>query len=108
MIKHQETHPRLDHPDCFGCRIASVRVAAAAMPTRHEQVNQLDAAWDKQMRDDDAYRTLRKQGLQPERTAGCHELAQTDDIRFIEPRPTLWDQRGEILESLSETPQVVQ
>ncbi len=106
IIKHQETHPRLDHPDCFGCRIASVRVSAAAMPTRHEATNNLTAAWDKQIRDDEAYKTLRKQGYQPERTNGCHELAQTDDVRFIEPKPLLWDQRSELLESTSDTPQV--
>lgn len=106
MIKHQERHPRLDVADCFGCRIASVRIAASAMPTRQEALNTKTAAWDKQMKDDAAYKTLRKQGLQPERAAGCHELAQVDDVRFIEPRPLLWDQRHELLESTSDAPQV--
>jgi hypothetical protein len=105
MVKHRETHPNFVE-GCFGCRIASVRVAAAAMPTRHERVNTMDRSWEKQMKDDEAYKTLRKQGLQPRNTAGCHELAQVDDVRFITGEPHLWDQRHEFLESTAEAPQV--
>lgn len=106
MIKHQEIHRSLDVEGCFGCRIASVRIGAAAMPTRHEQVNTMEAAWAKQMRDDAAYIRLVKNGLNPARTAGCAELENCDDTRFIEGMPLLWDQRHEILEDLSDTPQV--
>jgi hypothetical protein len=105
MVKHQEVHPTYVE-GCFGCRIASVRIGAAAMPTRHERTNTLDAAWAKQMRDDEAYKTLRRQGLQPARTAGCHELAQVNDARFIEGMPELWSDRAEHLVSMDETPQV--
>lgn len=106
MIKHREVHPNLDHDDCFGCRIASVRIGASAMPTRKEATNTMQRSWDKQMRDDDAYKKLRRQGLQPRGTAGCHELAQVDDPRFIEGKPLLWEHRGELLESTDEIPQV--
>lgn len=106
MIKHQEVHPNLSEPGCFGCRIASVRIGAAAMPTRHERVNTMTTAWDKQMKDDAAYIRLVKNGLHPARTAGCAELENCDDKRFIEGTPELWDRRGEILADLSDTPQV--
>jgi len=102
---HHRTHPD-PVEGCFACRITTVRISAAAMPTRHETLNTLDASWAKQMRDDEAYKTLRRNGLQPRGTAGCHELAQVDDARFITGLPELWDQRHEILEPLDGTPQV--
>ena len=106
MIKHQEVHPRLDVDGCFGCRIASVRVAAAAMPTRHEAVNNQGAAWEKQMADDDAYRRLRANGFQPKATKDCAVLEQVDDHRFIEGHPVEWENRGEYLESTDDIPTV--
>ncbi len=107
MIKHQEVHPKLDQPGCFGCRIASVSVSASAMPTRKAQLNTLSASWDQQMKDDEAYKRLRKNGLQPRSTAGCSVLEQTDDKRFIEGNPIGWEDRHEVLADTSDTPQVV-
>ncbi len=75
MIKHRETHPNLDDPDCFGCRISGISFAAAAMPTRRAGVNATEATqrqWDK---DIPQYRALRAQGLQPKSVDGCDELA---------------------------------
>jgi hypothetical protein len=106
MILHQRTHPRLDVDGCFGCKAAGIRIAAAATPTRRADTYERDVAWERQMRDDAAYKSLVADGLQPARTKGCHELAQTDDKRFIEGMPALWEDRGEYLMDTSDTPQV--
>jgi len=106
MIKHQEVHPRLDVTDCFGCRIASVRIGAAAMPTRKPDTNERTAWWDQQMRDDAAYKRLRLDGLHPRSTKDCALLENVDDRRFIEAEPLHWNERGEYLESTDELPQL--
>lgn len=98
-MKHQEVHPFLDQADCFMCRVSTVQISASALPTRREHVNTMADSWDKQMRDDAAYRRLRKDGLQPARTAGCHELEQVDDSRFIEALPVAYEDRAEFLVS---------
>lgn len=77
MIKHQETHPMLDVPGCFGCKIASVSVPASVTPTRRAQashakwVNETENRWHKDM---PAYKRLVQDGLQPPRIDGCAEL----------------------------------
>lgn len=80
MIKHQETHPTLDVPGCFGCKVASVTVPASVTPTRRagaqhaKWVNDTEKRWHKDM---DAFARLRRDGLQPERIDGCARLEQT-------------------------------
>ena len=62
--------------DCFGCRIKSVQIAAAAMPSRRPQAvfhNDREKQWDK---DHAAVRTLAKQGITPAHVDGAHDLAQ--------------------------------
>jgi hypothetical protein len=105
VIKHRETHPT-PVDGCFGCRIATVAISAAAMPTRHAAVNERSASWEKLMKDDEAYKRLRADGFAPKSTKDCAVLEQVDDRRFIEGRPLGWEQRGEILESLDDAPQV--
>lgn len=77
MIKHQETHPTLDVPGCFGCKIAHVSVPASVTPTRRDGarhakwVNETENRWHKDM---PAYKRLVQDGLQPPRIDGCAEL----------------------------------
>lgn len=70
MMKHQETHPNLDVEGCFGCKIAGVSYSSAAMPGRKaasHQINETEKRWHKDM---DAYKRLRKDGLQPKKIDG--------------------------------------
>jgi hypothetical protein len=77
MIKHQETHPNLDVPDCFGCKISTVSVPSSVTPTRRagaqhaKWVNDTENRWHKDM---PAYKRLVEDGLQPPRIDGCAEL----------------------------------
>jgi hypothetical protein len=74
MIKHQETHPNLDVDGCFGCKIAGIAISSAAMPGRKAYshgINETEKRWHKDM---DAYKRLRKDGLQPKRIDGSHEV----------------------------------
>lgn len=77
---HQETHPDLNVEGCFGCRIASVGIAASAMPTRHPtaaETLERQKRLDKDMR---AYRAAKANGVQPMTLTGCADnlaMAQT-------------------------------
>lgn len=98
MILHSRTHPTLDVPGCFGCRVASVHVGAAALPTRAPDaiasIN-LEKQWAK---DHPAYRALRKDGLQPRSSQGAHQLMTTATTREeVEGLPRLHGERAEIL-----------
>lgn len=69
-MKHRETHPNLDVEGCFGCKISHIAVSSDAMPTRRShahQINETERRWDKDM---DAYKRLRKDGLQPKKIDG--------------------------------------
>jgi len=76
-MKHRETHPGLDVPGCFGCKIAHVSVPASVTPTRRDGarhakwVNETEDRWHKDM---PAYKRLVQDGLQPPRIDGCAEL----------------------------------
>lgn len=72
MIKHQETHPDLNVDGCFGCKIAGISISSAAMPVRKSnshRINETEKQWHKDM---DAYKRLRKDGLQPKKIDGSH------------------------------------
>lgn len=58
------THDGSHGPDCFGCKIRSVHISGEAMPTRGNVARLADTekAWD---RDGEAYKRLRKDGVQP-------------------------------------------
>ncbi len=96
MILHAKTHPTYVE-GCFGCKAASIRVAAAATPNRRQAYINQQGAWDQTMADDDAYKRLRKDGLQPRSTKGCAELERIDDRNVIEGLPKLWNEREEHL-----------
>jgi hypothetical protein len=75
-MKHREIHPSLDVEGCFGCRIAGVSFAASSMPSRRGQAAQINATerrWEKDM---DAYKRLRRDGLQPAHIDGAREIEQ--------------------------------
>ena len=74
MVKHQETHPNLDVEGCFGCKVANVSISSAAMPGRKaasHRINETEKQWHKDM---DAYKRLRKDGLQPKKIDGWHRV----------------------------------
>jgi len=74
LFKHEETHPQLNVPGCFACRIVGVGFSALATPTRRAgvvDVMRRDQSFDK---DSAAYRRLRKNGTQPNNIAGSAML----------------------------------
>lgn len=73
MMLHARTHPSLDVPGCFGCKVAAVQVAPSATPSRRggaraASVNATEKRWSADMA---AYKRLRKEGLQPVQIDGC-------------------------------------
>lgn len=84
--------------ECFHCRIKTVNFGAAAMPTRKPQANvqaDVERRWSK---DFAAYRSMRRQGLQPQSADGAHELMMRATTREeVEGLPKLYNDRHEIL-----------
>lgn len=89
-MKHRDTHPTLDVPGCFGCKVTGVAIAPSATPSRQggaraAQVNLTEKQWDRDM---DAYKRLRKDGLQPVKIDGCSLVESlATDRRQIEGIP---------------------
>lgn len=57
---HQKTHPDLDVPGCFGCRVSSVSVGGVG---KHDRTTQ--QRWDHEL---DRYAAARANGIQPDGT----------------------------------------
>lgn len=76
----------VDHPypveGCWLCKMRSVSVSPAAMPTRRDirysSTVQTEKNWNK---DIPAYRRLVKEGIQPEGVDGCAELEATANTK---------------------------
>lgn len=78
-MKHRETHPTYVE-GCFGCRIMTVSASATATPGRRPQAIEgisRDNRWSKDM---DAYKRLRRDGLQPPQIDGCKQLETNAEI----------------------------
>jgi hypothetical protein len=82
---HKRTHPGLDEPDCFGCRAAHIQFAQPFSP--HTVRDREFSA------DQDAYKRLRADGLQPQSPQGAaeverHQLEQIEiDAKMKLPEP---------------------
>ena len=89
-MKHRDTHPNLDVPGCFGCKVTGVSIAPSATPSRKggaraAEVNGTEKQWDRDM---GAYKRLRKDGLQPVKIDGCALVESlATDRRQIEGVP---------------------
>lgn len=73
-LKHRETHPFLDQPDCFACRVSGVQMGSNSTTTRGSlvgEINQREKNWQKDM---PAYKRLRADGLQPKGIDGCYAV----------------------------------
>jgi hypothetical protein len=73
-LKHSEVHPGLDVENCFGCKVAGVRMGMNTTTTRGQrvaEVNSTERGWQKDM---PAYKRLRQNGLQPQSIDGCAEI----------------------------------
>ena len=60
-------------PNCFGCKIQSVSMAASAMPTR-SNAGMIESSTKVMHKDVAAYKRLRKDGLQPKTVKGSANL----------------------------------
>jgi len=80
-MKHREVHPDLDVDGCFGCRIAGVAFAASSMPSRKIATNDIDATERRWSKDMDAYKRLKRDGLQPAKIDGSAEMEKKAEHR---------------------------
>lgn len=85
MALHHETHPE-PVDGCYGCKLVGLQVAPSAMPSRKggaeaASVNAKEKEWHTDM---DAYRSLRKNGLQPPQIDGAHRLQDAKDSFEVE------------------------
>lgn len=81
-MKHQETHPNLDVEDCFGCRVAGIRIGMNSTTSRGSkvaQINKTERQWNVDM---PAYKRLRREGLQPKRIDGAAEIEKKAEHKF--------------------------
>lgn len=96
----KKTHDGSHGDECFGCRIQTVGFGAAAMPTRMGAANaqaDVERRWTK---DFQAYRSMRRQGLQPQSADGAHDLMMRATTREeVEGLPKLHAHRDEILQN---------
>lgn len=71
---HAQTHP-YEVEGCYNCRLLSVSIAPAAMPTRRDvrysQTTELEKNWNN---DIPAYRRLVKDGIQPAHVDGAADM----------------------------------
>lgn len=79
---HRKTHPNLDVPDCFPCRVSHVTFGAESMPTRKSRevglINK-ERQWDTDM---DAYKRLRNDGLQPQKIDGSANIEAKAEEKY--------------------------
>lgn len=89
-MKHQERHPNLDVPGCFGCKIAGVAFGANTTTTRGarvDSINKTESNWNKDL---PAYKRLRQEGLQPRSVDGAAALESTArSAAEVEGRPNI-------------------
>lgn len=80
----RDPHCNLSYRD----HLLTVAISAAATPSRRPEVVRIDNTEARWHRDMDEYKTLRRQGYQPEHIDGCADLAAraTTDAQ-IEGRP---------------------
>lgn len=73
---HAQVHPTLDVPSCFGCKVAHVRLAPSATPSRRggQTVVEADAREKRWARDHPAYKRLWADGLSPHTLDGAADL----------------------------------
>jgi hypothetical protein len=77
------THTGQHGDGCFGCKIQTVQIAATATPTRGGAAVQAQKQREKELvKDLDAYKLMRKEGLHPNATKGAHKMAQRAESTF--------------------------
>lgn len=69
-------------PDCFGCKAAGIRFSGTCTPGRKPEVVQQIAFDNSMTRDNEAYKRLRKEGLQPKSVKGSADVEQFATSRF--------------------------
>ena len=71
-----------DPEDCFGCKIQTVSVSAAAMPSRHPGVG-IKKRQEKELSQDlDSFKRMRVAGLHPKHTRGARIVESQAESRF--------------------------
>lgn len=75
------THDGTHGDDCFGCKVKRIHISGEAMPSRGQvaRLASTEKSWD---RDGEAYKRLRKDGVQPygiEGAAAVEVMANSKD-----------------------------
>ncbi len=95
MTIHQQVHPTFVE-GCWKCKVGSVAIGVAALPTRKPEANRQGDWWAQKQKDMGAYRTLRDEGLQPPSIEGSHQRMMTATESWqVEGKPELWGRRDE-------------
>lgn len=81
---HRRTHPNLDKPDCFGCKIATI--SFATVPGARKDAENRVSGYNKRERDLHAYREARRAGEQPDSTT-------SEGIEAARRRHETWEKR---------------
>lgn len=71
MGRHQKTENCAE--DCFGCKIQTISIAPSALPTR-SNAGTVGSETAVMHKDVDAYKRLRKDGLQPKSVKGAAKI----------------------------------
>jgi hypothetical protein len=88
-------HQRRTHPeyveDCFGCKVGSLTVSAAVeLRVQNDGNYRWAHKMQREERDMDAYRRLRREGHQPPHIAGCARLEARADHPYEVTRGKLY------------------
>ena len=81
-MKHRETHPDLDVEECFGCRIAAIRMGTNSTTSRGARVAEVNATERNWKQDLPAYKRLRADGVQPKRIDGAAEVERRAEEKW--------------------------
>ena len=73
---------RCDPGACFSCRVLSVGISGAALPTRSPEVVKREARVKQLHRDRDAFKSLRNEGMAPAKMHGAEDLARHAESKW--------------------------
>lgn len=71
---HQRKHPNLDVEGCFGCKVAHTSFGSNSTTSRGGRVSEIESTERRWAKDMDAYKRLRRDGLQPQQIDGSAAL----------------------------------
>lgn len=100
-MHHRQIHPAFQ-PGCYSCKLLSIGISAHALETKGKPVVAIDHRERKWTKNHQAYRALRKDGLQPRGLDGAYEVQEHAEHRLeVEMGHALKKEQIEAFESCS-------